>query len=164
MRFSSSFELSIIYVPVKGEEAVKPGPEMPPRSLRVASLILCFAPTKRALESAWESSFPLLCHTLSVWILLLCLINSLIGLFVCSYSPRFILIVARGKTPVPSAFARSFPLHSCSNQGVLFTYQCSQVWILEEITFANGVITLLQQDIPFYYFCLAFSVHTIKLW
>lgn len=82
-----------------------------------------------------ESSFPPPCHPLSVWVLLLLLINSLIGLFVCSYPPQFILLKMRGKTPVPSANIGPFPLdlwglnhflpYPCSNQGVLFTYLSS---------------------------------------
>lgn len=127
--FSGPFKLSIIYIPMKWKEAVTQGPEMPLRSLRVASLILCVAPTKRALDSVCESSFPLLCRTLSVWVLLLLLINSLIGLFVCLYAPQFILLRMRGKTLVPSASTDPFPgspghlpFPSHSREWVLFTY------------------------------------------
>lgn len=114
------------------KKCCKPGPEMPPRSLRVASFILSVAPTKGALVLYLGSSFLLLCHTLSVWVLLLLLT----GLFVCLFTPlQFILLRMKGKTPVPSANTGPFPLYiwafnhfflySQSIQGVFFTYQNS---------------------------------------
>lgn len=109
---------------------------MPPRSLRVSSLILCIAPTKRVLVLCFGKFISPLRHTLSLWVLLLLLIYSLIGLFVCSYLPQFIFLRMRRKTPpVLSTNTGLFPLdpwgyihflpHPCSIQGVLFTYLSS---------------------------------------